>query len=488
MRLDFAKMQPIGVYLTDSSDLYNGINQRVHVEDKYKGYLPILNMFSINGSAEVIFSDTRDKSKEVISYNRCLSNKNLDSETIRTKRIDITHNDLYLGPIRILLNYTSQAVTVNMANEYRKTYPRIQQDQFEEYMGKIMIFSIFTLNTPALIQATTGNGNYLEAMYNKLKHRPGDEIKEMYSVYEYAESKWPLFKQLPNGCIANSIKVVCLQIVDEKEIMNQPDHHIYLRNLDTCISFDNLLEIKENPSTQIKGIGGREIQSIIKNNSFICYLVDNNDMVSDRYINLAGNVKKINKIKDGTMVNGLYMIHTGDDGKSDMEMLCTLEDIDKNEFVYRSVEEATNGANIRQKYKDEVELSKVERESLISKLKQEHDLQLLKMKADHEKNKLEMEERLHAIKLESESKKSEVVDKKTHHESTKYDLDSQREILKLESELEKYRMDKMSMRSKYYHDERRHERDTTVETLKTIGAVAGLAATGFIIYKKFIEA
>lgn len=487
MRLDFAQMQPIGVYLTDSTDVYNSTTQRAFIDERYKGYVPIVDAFNIRGTADVIFSDTRDKSNEVTTYDRGLSNKNLDHETIRSKKIDTTHNDLFMGPIRIPLNYTSFAISVNMPNEYRKTFPRIDQEKFQQYLGKFMIFSIYTLNTPTLIQATTGNGNYLETMISKLKLRQSPEIEEMRRIYEFAESKWPLFKQLPNGCIANSIKVICLQVIEEKDLLSQKDRSIYLRNIDTLVSLENILEMPESPSTQLKGIGGDELLSIIKSNSFVCYIVDNNDAISERYINLAGNIKKINKIKDPKIVNGLYVIHTGPDGKPNIETVCTLEDIDKNEFVYRSLEEATRGANIRQRYKDEVELAKSELENArvsssmeAIKLKQEYEARYMQLK-------LEMEEKLQSLKVQAEQSKVQVVDKKNVQEERKFDLDLKREIIKLENEIERYRLDRASSRTKFYHDERKYERDSTIETLKTIGAVAGLLATGVILYRKFSE-
>lgn len=495
MRLDFAQMQPIGVYLTDATDIYNSTTQRAFVEDKYKGYLPIVDCFNIRGNAEVIFSDTRDKSREVTTFDRSLSTKNLDQETIRSKKIETTHNDLFMGPHHILLNFTNHTLTANMPNEYRKSFPRINQDKFEDYLGKIMIFSIYTLNTPALIQATTGNGNYLEAMVNKLKTRQTPEMEEMRRVYEYANSKWPLFKQMPNGCIANSIKVICLQVIEEKELLTQRDHSLYLRNKDVLLSFENILEIPENPSTQLKGIGGDQLLSIIKDHSFVCYIVDNNDSISERYINVAGNIRKVNKIKDPKMINGLYVIQTGENNSPDIETICPLEDIDKNDFIYRSAEEAIQGASSRQRYKDEVDMAKMELENVrvassmeSLKLKQEYDIQLLQMKADYEARKLELEEKVQAIKAEVEKSKVQTADKKNTHEDKKYDLDYRRELLKLEAESERYRMDRISSRNKHYYEERRYERDSTIETLKTVGAIVGLMATGYVLYKKFSDA
>lgn len=56
---------------------------------------------------------------------------------------------------------------------------------------------------------------------------------------------------------------------------------------------------------------------------------------------------------------------------------------------------------------------------------------------------------------------------------------------KNEYERNKYSYDLDMHHNKSRYEEARYERDSFVETIKTVGAVAGVAAAGFMLYKKF---
>ena len=51
----------------------------------------------------------------------------------------------------------------------------------------------------------------------------------------------------------------------------------------------------------------------------------------------------------------------------------------------------------------------------------------------------------------------------------------------------KYRMDTRHLDTKTHYEERKFERDNTIETLKTMGAVAGLVAGGMMFYNKLMK-
>jgi hypothetical protein len=82
------------------------------------------------------------------------------------------------------------------------------------------------------------------------------------------------------------------------------------------------------------------------------------------------------------------------------------------------------------------------------------------------KRALEHEQAMRAIKEESERAKSQADQSKHYHEQHKYYMDSAY----------------LGMKSQ--HDERKFERDGLVESLKTVGAVAGLAVAGIAVYNR----
>lgn len=469
------QMKTVGFYCTDSEDIYNGSTLRAVIEDKFTSYLPVVNLFNINQAAEVKFTNTINKGSEIVTYNKGVSTKNLDDSTIRSKRIDITQNDLFMGPVRMVLNFTSRPVTIGMGGELRKTFARLNQDKFTEQSGKLLVFSIYTLNTPSFIYDTYGNGNYLETMSNYLDGKVGEEVSEMREIYKYAESKWHKFKRLNNGCMPNSIKVICLHEIEE-ELLSAGNQQ-YITNLGWVIGNVDLVNLNDNPQTEINSFGNKDLRAAFERNSFLCYIVDNNDQISDRYINIAGHVRKISKVKNKAMVNGLYFVATDNDSSRDNEIICKLEDIDDSEYVYKSIEEANEGANVRQKYKDELDIAKAKLETA----KIEASSEIIRIKADHERE-------LGIVKAEAERNKAqreaESLDKKIDHENKKFNIDIEREQLRAELDFYKGTMDKGTMDKKYHYETKRYERDNFVETLKTVGAVAGLAATIFLVYKK----
>lgn len=484
----------IGVYVTDSKELYNTATFRVHVEERHRGYIPLFDLFTLNHTAELRFTDTVDKAKEIVSYDRTLSNKTLSKDVVRSKRIDITQNDVYMSPIRIVLNFTNKDITLSDDSEFRKTFSRLEQDKFEEYSGKVLIFTVYTLNTPTHIYDTTGNGNYFEPIINTLSNKNNPKLIDTVKAYKFANDNWFRFNKRDNGLIANSIKVISLQVIPEEEFAKEP---VWLENLGWVVSNETIFNLQDNPAAIIGNTGIKDIREIFPNNSFMCYLVDNEDFIGDRYINVAGHVKRINKIKNRSMPNGLYF---ADKGSSDPtgEMFCKLEDIDKNEYVYKSIEEANNGANLRKRYTDEIETAKTQLEAIrieasadLIRVKAEHEIEIARLKAELEREKAVTERERAQVDREKSKAEIESIDRKrefetvkNNNEIVKNNIDVERDAAKLISDVFKHELDKRSLGNKYQYETEKYRRDTTVETLKTLAAVAGLVSTGILIWNK----
>lgn len=468
----------IGMYLNDNGDLYNTTN--FLLEEKFSKYMPVLELYKLNTTAEVVLTDGHNKSNEIVSYDRCVSGKSLSPDVVRSKRVDITHNDVYMGPIRIVINLTSNDVTINDENEFRKTFNRIKQDKLEEFAGKLVVFTTYTLNTPTHINDLTGMGDYLTILISKLENKTNPRVKATKRVLSYAASNWHKFNKKTNGLIANSIKIVAVTVIDELEL-KQGD--LFVEDLDWVISNDNILSIPFNPTAVIGNTGIKDIQNIFPENSFMCYIVDNEDRIGDRYINVAGHVKRINKIKNKAMPNGLYF---ADKGSADPtgEMFCKLENIDEGGFVYKSIEEANDGANVRKRYMDEIENAKarlentkIENTAEVMRLKTEHEREINKLKADAARLSADFD-------LEKANMERELLEKKKILEETKSHNEMERDTYKTRHESYKHDIDLHAMRNKHYYETERYRRDSALEGWKTAAATLGIASTLLLIWNK----
>ena len=89
------KPRIVGMYLSEYGNIYNDMNKRTFInKDEFAGYIPVLNLFSINSNEDVKFADGLNKDNEIVSYNRAISSQKLGPTIARKKKLDVTHNDL----------------------------------------------------------------------------------------------------------------------------------------------------------------------------------------------------------------------------------------------------------------------------------------------------------------------------------------------------------------------------------------------------------
>jgi hypothetical protein len=472
------------MYLSDELDLYNNNSTKSIHTGEFNHYLPVLSLLRFNVRDEIALVNGRNKQEEVVAYNRNTSSKSLSKEVCLEKRFDITQNDILLGPMNLVFNLTDHNVTIIAPGELRKTYRPIESKKLEDLYGKLIIMTIYTFNNPYMISDLTGYSDYFENYLNLYKGRGNKNLEEIIQILEFLKENWCRFKvnAIPDARNQNSIKVVSMVEVDEGELLTAEHNRLFCPERNLTITLENIIDTPEHPGTQ-NVIANSDVKTHLRNNSFVCYIVDNNDAISDRYINVAGAVKRINKIKNPNMINGLYLINTGDNGTNN-EIICKLDEIDDNDYVYRSMEEANAGADIRKQYMDSIEQSRAEIESLRIKhanegivLKSKHEKDTLEIKNTYDKmmkeQSLLFESQLHELKKNMETFKNnnerESLTKKGEFESFKYDIDRKSNVSKSE------------------YEERKYTRDSTVETLKTIGSVVGLVAGGVVMYSKFAK-
>ena len=485
----------IGMYLSDSSGVYfNGDekSKTAFITSEFSNYIPILDLLQINHRQEVKFANGINKNEEVVTYNKGISGRSYTDSVIRQNNIDVSVNDLFVGPMTLFLNFTQYNLTVINNKEFRKTFVPIENNHLDDFKGKVVIMNLHTLNTPKNIQNVTGCSNYLEVLLDRFKNRNAPNISEMKEVIKYAYDKWGESKFFAAMQQSNSIKIATMIELHETEFNKEVTDGLFLVNQDLILTLDTIVEAKEHPATTNPAMANRGLQEDIRKNSFTCYIVDKDDQIADRYINIAGVVKKITKIKDHNLINGLHIITTDHEGNSHDEVVADLENLDNNRYVYRSAEEANTGADMRVQYKDTIDTKRSELE--VTKL--DKTAEGLEMK-----NFFEMLNRQHATEMDrvrgeikivtdlvkAVTERDNMVDKRKL-ERDKTDGEIRTTAVKRDYDYMRFDMDNRSHRQKVDYESTRYERDSFVEGLKTVGAVAGVMATGFLVYSKFAGA
>lgn len=470
----------VGLYFSDTGNVYGNsathlAKNNSYITDELGGYVPILDYISLNTRDEVKFADGLDKNKEVTSYNRNASTQKLSPEIVKRSRLDVTVNDLFLGPVRLVLNFTKFNITINTVGEFRKTYVPLQSSKFEMFDGRLILLDIHSLNSPKNIQGINGICNYLETLTDKFKHNKN--LEQTVDIFKYVTDKWSSLKLIDHFSNSNSIKVVTSAEITESELEHSDGKTLHITNEDIYVSLEDIVNIPDHHSSSSSKLSNSEAHSVLRTNSFTCYIVDNENTISDRFVNIAGAVVKVKKIIKPNQPNGLYIMSTCEDGKAKNEKHFSLDEIDSNPYVYKSYEEANKGADLRSQYKDSLEFSLQELESI----KLEKNKELLEMKAKYEEyiNKQSLDRKIQEAEIDKlrEEIKLKLDNTKAEHE---------KELLAIKRKYDdyKYELDHKSHTNKVHYEESKYQKDSVTDTLKTIAAVAGVVATGYVIYSK----
>lgn len=500
MKIKFIKPQILGLYLSDTQDIYNNNSIKCVVNPKSVGYLPIIEYVTLNRQEEVRFVDGMNKNNEVITYNRHTSSQSLDRNAILKGRIDVSANALLATPVVICLNFTNYNVTFSTPGDHRVTFSPIESSRFEEYDGKILFFSLMVLNNPKQIRDINGYANYLETLIEKYSKEVINKNEEMIELLSYVNDNLHTVELTNKLDRLNGIKVSTLIEVDIDFLLSDQEKTLYIENKKWLITLEDIVNAPIHPESSNLLLHGDTAKEI-KDNSVVCYIVDNEDLISDRYINFAGCVQRVPKIKNPALPNGLYMINKTEE-KINNQLVIKLEDIDTSQFIFKSREEALEGADVSKKYKDELQQkqaelelerlkkqqevieSKSEAEKIVHSLKtalaeqqleltrQQHETDML-YKAKLREQELAFEQRIRELKESIDKRK---LDHETHSLQNKENHD-----------YFKYRLDRETSYVKSQYESQKYERDSTLETIKTIGGIAGLLAGGFVLYGKLAK-
>ena len=483
-------------------------------------YMPIWESLTFNGSSDLVLTEGETKSREVSTYNEHVSNKSLDSSTVKYKKLDITQNDLQFGSTVLLFNFTTQPVTVNGPSGIRKTYSPITNDQMEDFKGKIIVFEITPINTPEFISCLTQVDNYLEILEAEYRKNPNPRLKETYELYDFANKVYNKHRREINIPKSNNLKTVTCMELSSIEVEKMKTDDIYIPCYSTVFSFKTINQISPNPIHSLSGFNLEDVESLLREGTVSAFINDTDTRKGPRFISVAGIVTEVRKINNLEMSEGFYLGFSKD-GRLIPELVCTMEDLDNYPHLYKTKEEASTGADLKGLFSQETELLKskndrLRAESEANKIELQKQLMFHTNEIDRERNeaerkahdlrlhydeqtrlmKLENDKALHSLKLELEQAKTQSTlvqhNTKTEREvmSTeqsiqKNESDVYKEFFKTMNEKQRTYMDNESLGRKHYYDERKYERDSFVETLKTGAAIAGVVATGILLYSKF---
>jgi hypothetical protein len=456
----------LGMYLPNTKALYPGVTReaKFNIVPGNIDYLPVLELFSLKDNEEITLVDGNNVSNDLPTYNSAASSQNLTSAVIANKRLDVSQNDLLLGPVTIVINLTGHNVTICTDDGLKKMFRSIKSDKLNSHDGKLLILTLYTFNNPRMFRGETEHSNYFEILHaqQKIVYERTNKHKDLLDIYAYLLTQGEILKSKVYSDEGNCVKVATMDVLEKKHLLESTNKYAYIQARRMLVGLTTPGNVIEHPlSSTILNIV--DLQKKLIKNSVVCYIVDNEDKIKDRYINYAGTVLKVDKIKEPSIPDALYVIRTDSEGHSSESKACGLDELDANKYVYTSREEANSGADVQRSYTDDLAKTRADQEAY--KLKQAKDLLELEahydklmreLKLDHETKRMEQEAR--SLREKAAYERSSIYDKRN------YERDS--------------------YRAKDYYETAKFERDSTLETIKTVSAIAGVAATGYLIFSK----
>lgn len=503
------KSVPIGMYFTDAASLGYGKGCAPYwLSSKDMPYLPVLNWIQFNDDAEVRLASGETIGKDITTYNENQRLNRLSDSILTRSKLNVTTNDLFVGPVRIALNFTNKHVTITSSSGLAKCFSPLENSGFSQFDGRLLILEIHTLNSIDRIHELYGYTNYLKTLRDRCAGRSDLAAQEITNVYDYVLTHLTANKALTSGVRTDTYKVATMLDVPVLEMLEHGSSKVLsVLSKDLEITLEDIVAAPMHDRLAQDYVTDRSVMETIRGHGLSCFLVDNHDKLSDRFINFAGMVRKVPKIKSNDKIDGLYITSIDASQHLTVDAVTPLEEIDKMRYIYKSIEEAESGADMRVQYSDQLELQKLDKANESMGLKgdheqrlREHDLLMRQRAAELEtaarEQALDFDARKRALEMEASAHKArldaEAVQRKAEHEAFMQQLKQTAESQKQESERLKHQYDRshmqMSNESLYVkrdYEHAKYERDSTVETIKTVGAVAGLLAGGYAIYSKF---
>lgn len=477
---------PVAMYVTDAGTLTKHSGGASYwTALKENRYIPLLSLIKLDCVNDFRFTTGENISDDILSYNSNTSSQRPLSNIIANNRIDISANDLFVGGILMCMNFTRYCVTLVSSTGVPKMYRPLESIKFPEYEGYLIFFTIHTVNSPVSIKNSFGFQNYIEKIYSARSSDNTAKDKELSEFLSFILNNLQGNRNITDSVISDTIKVVTAYQIHESEFLNRKQKQdIYIQNKGILASLDNVVDVSPHPLFNDAVIDDKTILEGIRDNGVSCFIIDNDDLIGDRYINFAGQVIKVPKHKSKSKVNGLYIGSLDGDKHFTLENLTSLEDLDDNKYIYKSYEQALDGGDLKTKFMEETELRRIIRneEAQASKLEYEKAFRELEEKSRQRVLAIEEQSKNRVNELEEQARIS-----KLEYEKQLRDITLQIEQTKEKTTSVKHTLENKGMKKKAKYEEDRYQRDSVIETIKTVGAIAGLALGIFALYTKMTK-
>ena len=450
----------IGCYTPDTKIITQREGEKkIFFNPKNQHHLAILDNFQFDPKDDIRFTKARRVDEDIRSTNKT----ELSAEIVSKSFLDVRTNDLFIGAQRVCLNFLDRNVIITSREGIPKLYRPLTSKAFPDYQGKILIYSVLTINTPAGLRAAGYHDNPLELVKNRLINTNMNISREVSKMLEYALQKC----QEADPGVSHTLKLIVVSTIEGHYIeAMKRGVEVYMPDKDLQVSLRKMGEVELHNRLRA-GTNDPGVIEGVRENGVACYIVDNSDQIGDRYTLVAGMVKKIPKVKSTTQYEGLHILSLDESKLPTPDAHIPLDKIDESRFIFKTHEEALSGADARTKYLNESEERKVKMAEEALQNRQTYEDRIRKLETEQRENELRHQKTISDMKLAMEIEKQETDRQKYHLERQKFALDG------------------VGMERKDTYEKVRYSRDTTVEMIKTVGAVAGLAATGYMIYKNF---
>lgn len=418
----------------------------------------------------------------------------------KNDKIDVTQNSLLLGDVKLVFNFTKHYITCCEHEGVPKSFAPITNSRLGDALkGKLIVIYFQSLNSIRQMERIGLSPNYIRELRDKFTGRTDAKGSNMYNMYDFISTQ---LSNLPpdHFMLKDEIRVVRCIEVDESQIglLSQPKNAGKTIRFSTCsleVSLCNPIDASQHAQLSPENTMSNEAINSFRDHGLSCYIVDNGNKISSRYHYFLGKAREIPKVVDTNVMEGLYAVSVNAKEIFDHRRVVHLDDIDTVPYVFKTIEEAEHGADKRKLFEQETtELhAQAQRELLLAKTKAEQeklDMQNRRNEAEFEfskilrhmeeqsrKDKEEHERRLSELRLENERILSQY---KQEIERLKSDTMRSKTVY----ERDKYGYDSYTMRMKSEYEQERYSRESSLETIKTVGAVAALTLGAVMVYKK----
>lgn len=492
--------QPVGMYVTEGRVLdKTPMGKSGHwLCRKDFPYLPIFNWIQITPDNQVVLSSTSSEISN-IDNSHCGYNLTKYTEDVMKKsKIDISSNDLLMGPVNLMFNFTGVSLTITSHSGIPKSYAPLTLTSLPDLSGKLVLVTIHTLNTTRSMSHAYGYNNvYLKDLREKLAGKQDPVSVELKSIYDYVLSCLDLGKGMYEKISSDTYKVATMSVIDANEVFRVNKAETFsVNNKRIEVSREHILNAPLHEVFSEDYMHDRKIMSSIREHGVSCFIVDNSSLIGERYINYAGTVRNVPRVTDSYKQNGFYLLSVDASKVMEPEVFVPIGEIDKLEYIFKTHEEALVGANLKAQYADKLESLKMTQNLDSFNAKSEYEKQLRELDLEAKRNALQFEEIRAKNQLELEAQKADMtrqeLQRKLDYEALVTQLKVENEKRKQDTETHKFsydqtrhHMDSSSLYMKKEYEQGKYERDSTIETIKTVGAVAGLVAGGYVLFKKF---